>query len=298
MNLPVDPQPWTSTAGTGPTLRGLRADGDGAVIHFLHGNGFCGGVYWPFLRRLRPDYGIFLHDIEGHGASDAPPRFSGVAAVAQRIPQVMADQGLASGGLIGMGHSFGAALTLRVAARNPGLFSALVLLDPIVFPPLMWAAIKLASLLNRHPFARAARRRRNAWVSHEEALAYLRGRGIYKGWEEEALHAFVDHAMRHDEQGLVLSAPPALEATIYDHPLYSWRDFRRVQVPILFLYGEHSYPFFPPAARRARDANPGVTVGTVAGGHCFMLENPQASADRVREFLMQVNRAPHAANSR
>jgi pimeloyl-ACP methyl ester carboxylesterase len=64
--------PWQSQAGSGPTLRGRRVDNGRPLIHFLHGNGFCGGVYWPFLRGLLPDYALFCHDLEGHGASLAP----------------------------------------------------------------------------------------------------------------------------------------------------------------------------------------------------------------------------------
>ena len=74
---------WESRAGEGPVLRGRRVDGSGPTIHFLPGNGFCGGVYWPFLKRFAPDRSLFLHDIEGHGASDAPAHFSGIGPIAR-----------------------------------------------------------------------------------------------------------------------------------------------------------------------------------------------------------------------
>ncbi|MGH8444937.1 MAG: alpha/beta hydrolase, partial [Solimonas sp.] len=130
--------PWQSSAGAGPLLRGRRHDGPPAMLHFLHGNGFCGGVYWPMLQHLSGDYSLFCHDLEGHGDSDEPQRFAGADRLIARIPQVIADQGLAQrpdgGALIGIGHSYGAALTMRVAAANPSLFKALVLLDPILLP--------------------------------------------------------------------------------------------------------------------------------------------------------------------
>src|SRR3546814_9423117 len=43
---------WVSSAGHGPTLRGRRYDGPATTLHFVHGNGFCGGVYWPMLQQL------------------------------------------------------------------------------------------------------------------------------------------------------------------------------------------------------------------------------------------------------
>lgn len=280
---------WESrAAGGGPTLRGRRTDGTHGIVHFLPGNGFCGGVYWPFLKRLQPDYGLFLHDIEGHGESDAPAHFSGIGAVARRVPLVAREQGLAPGALIGMGHSFGAALTLKVAADNPGLFKALVLLDPIVAPTSGWLAIRALAALGLHPMTRVARRRRRAWPSRQDALDHLRGRGIYKGWTEEALECFVDHAMKDEGGRRVLRCPPALEAEIYGRPVYPWPSFRNVTVPILFLYGAGSYDFFPIAARLARRTNPAVEVKTVPGHHCFMLEDPAEAHAAVAEFLSRA----------
>ncbi len=308
---------WESRAGAGPLLRGRRADGPGTLIHFLPGNGFCGGVYWPFLRELLPEHGLFLHDIEGHGASEAPERFSGVGALARRIPQVMADQGLAAperrkiynesdslwkngpqtgsvasgGGLIGIGHSFGAAMTLKIAADRPELFRALVLLDPIVLPLAAWLVWRGMGKIGRNPMANGARRRRTAWPSRAEALDRLRGRGIFAGWTEESLECFVDHATREVNGARELCCPPELEAQIYEHPVYPWPSFRRVRVPVLFLHGADSYGFLPAAARLARWSNPRVTVRTLPGAHCFMQEHPQAAAAAVREFLVASPRS-------
>ncbi len=282
-------QAWTSTAGAGPTLRGRRADGPGALLHFLHGNGFCGGVYWPFLRELRRDYGVFCHDFEAHGASDAPAHFSGPRALVSRIPQVMNDQGLGDHqNLIGIGHSYGAALTLRVAAAHPQRFRALVMLDPITMPTPIWLGVKLASALRRNTIAQSARRRRDRWASRSEVLERLRGRGIYAGWTEEALACFVDHATRDDTDGSrILCCPKSIEAEIFEQPVYPWQAYRRITVPTLYLYGRRSYPFIPWAARLAQGANPRIEVQVLDGGHCFMQETPEAAADAVRGFLQR-----------
>jgi pimeloyl-ACP methyl ester carboxylesterase len=278
---------WESVAGTGPRLRGRRADAPGQpTLHFLAGNGFCGGVYWPFLKRFLPRYGLLTHDIEGHGDSDAPEHFSGVGAIARRIPEVMADQGLRDGRpLVGIGHSFGAAMTLKVAADNPGLFRAIVLLDPIVFPDLVWFGIRAMVAVGLHPMVKAALRRRREWPSRAETLERLRGRGIYRGWTEEALECFVDYATRDEGGKRVLSCPPELEAEIYERPVYPWPSFGSVGVPVLFLHGAGSYDFFPLASRLARRRNPAVEVATVPGQHCFMLEDPADAHAAVAAFL-------------
>lgn len=259
--------------------------GVGPTIHFLSGNGFCAGVYAPFLRGLSPDYGLFAHDIEGHGDSEAPARFSGIGSVCRRVRAVAEEQALPRP-MIGMGHSFGAALTLKLAAEHPGLFRALVLLDPIIMPPLAWRVWSSLRYLRANPAAQAARKRRDRWPSREAVIERLRGRGIYRGWTEPALAAFADHATRTDANGeRVLSCPKELEAQIFERPVYPWNYFPKLDVPVLILHGASSYPFIAPAAKLAQKHNPRVAVQTLPGGHCFMQEDPPAATAAVRAFL-------------
>ena len=55
-------------------------------------------------------------------------------------------------GVIGVGHSIGATVTLRAAIRQPERFRALILLDPAFFRPhfiLLWNIIKKLGLGQR-----------------------------------------------------------------------------------------------------------------------------------------------------
>ncbi|HET8883442.1 MAG TPA: alpha/beta hydrolase [Solimonas sp.] len=277
--------PWASSAGGGPTLRGRRHDHAATTLHFVHGNGFCGGVYWPLLKQLLPHYGLFCHDIEGHGDSDRPDRFSGSLAIARRIAPVIADQRPGGQALVGIGHSYGAALTVRAAAENPGLFRALVLLDPILMPTPIFLGSRLLAALGRNPIARGARRRRDRWPTREQAWTRLHERGIYRGWQDDAFDCFIEHATRDENGERALICPTWLEAAIFDHPLYPWRALRRLRCPVLFVYGTTTYPFIAPASRKARRLLPSIDVRTQTGGHCFMQEDPQATAATVRGFL-------------
>ncbi|SEQ03600.1 Pimeloyl-ACP methyl ester carboxylesterase [Solimonas aquatica] len=279
-------QPWQSQTGDGPLLRGRRRDGAGPLLHFLHGNGLCGGVYWPMLRRLG-EHGLFCHDYEGHGASERPAQFSGTRALIRRIPQII-DEQIGAQPLIGIGHSFGGALSLRVAAAHPQRFRALVLLDPILLPPSAYFGLRLAATLRLNPMSRAARRRRAHWPTREAAYRHLHQRGIYRGWSDEAFAAFIEYAMREAaDGGCELSCPGALEGAIFDHPVYPWRALPKLRCPTLILYGQDSYGFMAGAMRRAAHSNPLLQVEALPGGHCFMLEDPETSAARIRAFLAQ-----------
>lgn len=257
-------------------------------MHFLHGNGFSGGVYWPFLRELLTDGPVITHDLEGHGESDRPTAFSGGGALIRRVPQVMDDIGLPQTGVVGMGHSFGGALTLKLADRQPERYRALVLLDPILLPKRYWWGSKLASWLGRNPMSNGARRRRAVWSDRATVRSKLAGRGIYRGWTDEALDHFIDHATRDAPEGRTLNCPTWLEATIFENPFYPWPAVARLRLPTLLLYGRDSYPFFPATVRRVARLAPQVVVQALPGGHCFMQEDPSATANAIRAFLKTV----------
>ncbi|HEY1077794.1 MAG TPA: alpha/beta hydrolase [Fontimonas sp.] len=284
--------PWQSDAGSGPTLRGRRTALRQPMLHFVHGNGFCGGVYWPLLGRLLPDYGLFCHDLEGHGASDAPARYSGTAAIIQRVPAVIAEQDLLQPQLVGMGHSFGAAVTLAVAARNPQLFKVLVLLDPILLPPATWALSWLSSRLGRNPMAVATRRRRDRWSSRAECHQRLHNRGIYRNWSEAGFDCFVEYATRDAGSERVLCCPREQEAAIFENPVYPWPLLRHIQCPVLLIHGRDSYPFMRKSVDRVGRRLPQLEAHAVAGGHCFMQEDPAAVEPLIRAFLVRHGLPP------
>src|SRR5690606_41267246 len=74
-------------------------------------------------------------------------------------------------------------------SAHPQLFARAVLLDPVPFPRRLILLRNLLGPLLRNPMADAARRRRTHWQDAEEAYARLNGRGIFRGWEEEAMRA-------------------------------------------------------------------------------------------------------------
>ncbi|NUL20695.1 alpha/beta hydrolase, partial [Agrobacterium tumefaciens] len=70
--------PWSHSTSAGFTLRGWHGQPSGKpLLHFLHGNGFCGRTYTPLLQALAEDFDLWLCDIQGHGDSDHGGRFLG-----------------------------------------------------------------------------------------------------------------------------------------------------------------------------------------------------------------------------
>ena len=148
-----------------------------------------------------------------------------------------------------MGHSFGGVLTALMLASQPGLFARAVLLDPVLFSRRMigvMGAAALVGLHRRHALARKAASRRSHWPDRESARASLHGRGIFKGWTDAALQAYVEHAIGDCGEGVVLKCRPSREVEIFSSfPSRMWAQLVSIQAPTLVLHGEHTYPFVP-----------------------------------------------------
>lgn len=290
----MDLQVWAYTTSAQITLRGWHSPPSGKpVLHFLHGNGFCGRVYEPFLHQLSADFDLWLCDIQGHGDSDAGSYFLGWNGNAElAVEAFQAQRGIfADAPVYAAAHSFGGVLTSLIMAKHPQLFQRAVLLDPVIFTPRVQFFIKIGEFLGVSRFNALAKRtrvRRRRWPDRQAAYASLMGRGAFKGWSAESLSAFVDHALRADEQGGVqLKCSPQLEATIFSSAANGlWRALRQIQTPVLMLYGAQTFTFVIKAAALWRQSNSNVLTEQVAGGHCFMQQDP-AAAQRVREFLIE-----------
>lgn len=293
---------WSHPVGPDLFLRGRDyIRGERPLLHFVHGNGFSGMTYWPLLGRLHDHYDLCLHDTQGHGDSDDGARFPGWNATADRIVEFMTQRRALWGDrpVIGVGHSFGGIVTLLAASRAPELFDGIVLLDPVLFPPLLvpvMAAAYFTGLSQLNPMVMQAKRRGSQWDSRDAAWSYFYQRGIFRGWTDEALTAYIDHALARQPDGsLTLKCPPWMEAQIFaSFPRRLWSSVRRLTVPTRILFGTNSYPFVRPSVERAARLNAAIRVHAVPGGHCFMQQDPEAAAQETARSLAQVLEASAA----
>ncbi len=289
--------PWSHPTREGFVLRGWHTPPSGKpLLHYMHGNGFCGRTYEPMLQHLAPHFDLWLFDAQGHGESDHGDRFVGWNRHADLAVEALAQQGQAFANVrrVACGHSFGGVLTSLIMGEHRGLFDKAVLLDPVLFSPTMLMGMamgELTGVIKHTPLARQARARRDHWPSRTEALNSLEGRGTYKGWQPQALQAFVDHALREaDDGGVTLKCRPSREAEIFSSgPDRLWSLLGKVRTPTLVLQAEHTFPFIAESVTRWLDLNDAVSAETVPGGHCFMQEQPEQTAQRVLSCLLAPN---------
>jgi pimeloyl-ACP methyl ester carboxylesterase len=145
----------------------------------------------------------------------------------------------------------------------------------------------VVGLYRRNSMASKARSRRRQWLSPQAAFDGLHQRGMFKGWTEAALWAFVEHALKPVEAGVELKCRPSREADIFgSYPKRLWSSLAKVQTPTQVIYGEQTYPFVATSVARWAGQNPHISGQSMPGGHCFMQQYPEQAAQRVVAFLL------------
>jgi pimeloyl-ACP methyl ester carboxylesterase len=290
--------PWAYKTDTGFTVRGLRSQPTGRpLLHFIHGNGYSGLVYEHLLLPLLAHVDLIISDIQGHGNSDHGGRFLGWNATSEICeealrslqPDYVNDDGNRVP-LFGLGHSFGGVMTALIMARSPSLFNHSVLLDPVLFTPAMAKVMALSDMLGLWPknsMASRARKRRSWWPDAGEAADSFRERGIFKGWDERCLQSYVRHGLvPAKEGGVTLRCRPEREAELFaSYPKRLWPALYAVRTPTHVIYGAQSYSFVPKSVAHWQARNSAVTSEQSPGGHCFVMQYPEATAARVQARL-------------
>jgi len=266
--------------------------GVGLQTHLLHANGFCAGTYSPFVKHLTDELHVVASDIRGHGGSELPDskRIRDWNIFANDL-KALIDQAMTPP-IIGMGHSLGAVTTYIAAAKNPGLFSCLVLIDPTLLPRrYLWpiAFLRLFGLAGKIPLAKSARRRRKTFQGKKEALKrFASGRGIFKYWSKDFVEAYLQCGLlEKDPETAILKCDPEHEAQIFESvPLNVWTYAPKISCPVLAVRGQYSGAFTVDAAQRLGRLIPNFKLVTIPGaGHFVPMGKPVECARVIKEFI-------------
>ncbi|KFA94262.1 alpha/beta fold hydrolase [Archangium violaceum] len=262
--------------------------GTGPVLHLAHANGFPPGTYRKLIERLKTRYHVYTLRSRGLVPGTDPRSLHDWEDMADDLAGALRARGLE--GVVGVGHSMGGVATLLASVKNPGLFRAVVALDPVLFTGPRLLAIQALTLLgmrSRVPPASLARRRRETWGSREEAATSYRKKPLFRRFDPECFQDYITHGLTEvPGGGFRLTIPTAWEARIFEtSPRGVWRKLRAVKVPTLVLRGSESDTLLPAALARAGRTIPGARAGEVPGTHLFPLEHPEECAQRLLTFL-------------
>jgi len=193
-------------------------------------------------------------------------------------------------------HSLeGATTTLRLALRQPGYFRALVLIDPVFFPPstiLLWDLIYRLGLGYRvHPLVKGALKRRDSFESRDAMYANYRKKAVFRRLSDSALSDYVQSlGCARADGSLELCYPSTWEARIYvtgvRADLELWRTLPQLKIPLLIVRGAETDTFWESTGQMVRRRLHTAEVHTVPGAtHLVALEKPGEILAVARDFL-------------
>lgn len=187
--------------------KGVQAAAPAAAsVLFAHATGFHGRVFDKTISLLDPArFSCYSFDQRGHGQSPWPTGESsledwdGFGADAAAVGRYVKQQhphtghGEVAGGVVGVGHSMGATSLLLAALQEPQLFSALVVYEPVIFPPLWVALSKAFALFSESPLALSSRKRRLQFPSVQAAVQNFASKPPMNNFQLDVLHDYVRH---------------------------------------------------------------------------------------------------------
>jgi pimeloyl-ACP methyl ester carboxylesterase len=270
--------------------------GAGQPLHFLHANGYPPECYQPFLELLQTQYHVFGMLLRPLWKDSNPSEIRSWEPFSDDLLQFLAPQPTP---VIGVGHSIGAVVTLRAALREPGRFSALVLIDPVLFVPsrlISWKFFYTLGLGDRlHPLIAGAKKRRRVFDDLEVVFRRYRSRNVFRYMSDENLRIYIEGVTRSKADGTYgLVYSPEWEAQIYRTGLQDfdiWRGLPKLEVPTLFIRGAETDTFLEKAAKLVKRMLPKAWVETLdKSTHLLPLERPQEVFNIMQSFLKETPR--------
>ena len=264
-------------------MRGRRvcgvAGGSGRPVLFLHGLGGSARYWEDSLGALAGElHGVAL-DLPGFGFSDRLAEPFSLDGAADVLAGACAQLGLA--GSVIVGHSFGAGVAIRLAARHPELASALVLVGPTGLAPLpraerrrlllataLYPALARLPLSWEVPVARSSLARHALWrwlfarpAEVSPAVAEMLLRGSRQARQlRSAARAALDDLVAHDVAGL--------------------------SIPVGAIWGTSDLISGQAERDELVAAVPEARIRLIEGvGHVPLLEAPEAFRAALRELL-------------
>ncbi len=266
-------------------------------MHFLHANGYPPGCYQPLIERLVEHHHVFGMLLRPLWPASDPKSIRDWKPFSQDLRQFLHEAGM--GTVIGLGHSIGAVVTLRAALREPILFRALILIDPVLLPPYQILRMRVARAFGLPPggkrLEQAALRRRRHFDSLEQLFAGYRRRDVFRFLSDVGLRALIEGITRPSaDGGYDLAYSPEWEARIYRTGIWNdwdlWSKIGDLKVPTLFLRGAETDTFFARTAEMVRQRNLSIQTQTIPDAtHLVPMERPDEVAAAIRQFIASVD---------
>lgn len=263
----------------------VQVMGQGPAVLCLHGAGGASHSWRHLMPLLAPHMTVIAPDLPGHGFTAMPPDPGlSLPAMARRIAELL--EALELQPALGIGHSAGAAILMRMALDRRVALPAAVAINPALspfrgLPGLVLPA--MARALHWNPLA--AHLIAVAAIDPNAVPALIRGIGSRIDPEGLRLYARLLRCPGHVAGTVGMMAAWELDAL--------WEALETLSLPVLVLAGERDRAVPPRLSLEAADRLPGAEVAMLpALGHLAHEEDAAAVVPAVLDFAGRAGGGP------
>lgn len=252
------------------------------IIQFSHANGFPAKTYNYLFECLAP---FDINYVNQFAHSEYQVQHSWEKMTIELIKDI---ENNSQKPVIGVGHSFGATLTLIASQQRPDLFKQVILMDPPLFLSYKKHFIRIAKALNIQgrllPEARKTRVRKSQFTSRQEAYEYYQTKALFKDFHLKSFDAYIEHGIKKSDNGFQLAFSPKVEYQIFKS-IPARFEYKTIEVPTSLIYSNKYSVLQPPDLSAIQKSFPKIELIEFDGGHLFPLEQPEKVAEVLKGLI-------------
>lgn len=257
-----------------------RELGSGPGVVCLHSNASSSAQWRGLMELLAPKFQVFAPDSYGSGKS---PEWHSDRVISLHDEVALIEPILSKAGspLTLVGHSYGAAVALIAAIKNPARVRAIVLYEPTLFSLLYadtFAQSEAEGIRNAAHDAGLALDAGNQDAAAEHFIDYWMGQGSWRKTPEQRKPAIAASVINVRRWGHALSTEPT--------PLET---FRSLDIPVLYMVGKRTTASALGVARLLAKALPQAEYVEFDDlGHLGPVTHPDVVNSRIVQFLDKI----------
>jgi len=278
-------------------LPAIDFGGTGEKLIFLHANGYPPDCYRPLITHLTTQYHVTAMVQRPLWPDSKPDDIQDWRPLTEDFLRFLGAHQI--GPVVCVGHSMGGITLLQAALWKPECFKAIVLLDPVLFPPYFitfWSLMRALKLGQRfHPLVVGTRRRLRRFDDLQELYDRYRRKSVFRYLDDQSLRAYVEGiACRNDGDGYQLCYSVDWEIQIYLTSIWRdmdiWRKLPELKIPTLIVRGAETNTFWEHTGWLVKRKQPTIRVETLEKStHLVPLEKPSEVSYLIQSFLEEYH---------